>query len=848
MSAKKTNRKKRTSKAGSTARKAQPSRKAETPSASKTVLNEIYGIITVFLGVFLVYSRNASDSGVIGNHLSQWSSFLFGTAGTVIFAVLLIAFGLYTVTRFRPFSDHLSAAALFVAFLNVLAMLSIGINETGYGAFSKQLMISLKSVPTKGGLLGVWLGGFYGNYLSVAGGYIFAVVMIIICLTVMFRRSLLGLRENRSQIREKDRQIKEQMKKEKLDRKLEEREEKIRTGSDTSLLSGLKGKILSNPYDEKEMTEEEKDRQELSAKWKREYEESQREKTQKEPVINTYAEEEPEVKKTGRSGKKNREEELSIDQMQAENEKQKEQIEEIKSALKKQEAGRKKENVPYKFPPVSLLKKSGSKGVREEKSIVTENIAKLEETLRTFNIGAHVSEVSIGPSVTRYEIELDPGIKVSKVVGLTDNIAMALAASGDIRMEAPIPGKSAIGIEVPNRSRAIVRFRDIVESREFKDSESKLSVALAKSITGKPVIMDIEKMPHVLIAGATGSGKSVCINSIVNSVLFNATPEEVRLILIDPKMVELTPYEGIPHLLVPVETNPLHAASALKWAEKKMEERYSMFAKNIVKDITGYNRKMEETGGEKLPHWLIVVDELADLMMQAKNMVEPSIVRLAQLARAAGIHLVIATQRPSVDVITGLIKANIPSRISFVLTSIVDSRTILDRAGAERLLGNGDMLYSPVGTNSPMRLQGAFISNSEVDSVVAYIKKNQSANYDEDAMNGIDTVAAEENLPSSPKNNVLDDEFDDDKFAEALNIAFELGEISTSMLQRRLRIGYARAGRIVDEMEQRGIVSAPDGSKPRKVLKKREDFFSDSFVVPDEVYPEGALDIEDEIY
>lgn len=814
----------------------------------RTVKNEILGIIIIFLGVFMLYSSFAKDSGVLGNHLKDGFTFLFGTTGSVFFGVALVLFGAYTVSRMKPFSNYVSLVCIFFMMLNILAVLSMEEDLLKYGAFSKQLMISLRSIPTRGGLLGVWLGGMYKSFLSEAGGYIFAAAMIIICLVMIFRENIATFRENRSAIRQRQQEVREEMRKEKLDRKLEKTEEKIRTGNDRTLLDGLKGRLISNPYDEESLPEKDDETRKISDRWKKEYEEQQ--KKQKEPVINTYSEESDETaaEKTPKKGrKKKKEEEPSLEAMQLENDKQKKQIEEIRKALKEQD-DRKKESVPYTFPSTDLLKKSKRGDSAAEKNLVRENITKLENTLATFNVGARVTEVSIGPSVTRYEVELEPGIKVSKVVGLQDNIAMALAASGDIRMEAPIPGKSAIGIEVPNRNRAMVRFREIVESSEFRNSKSKLSVALAKNITGKPVIMDISKLPHLLIAGATGSGKSVCINTIINSILFNASPEDVRLILIDPKMVELSVYEGIPHLLVPVETNPVHAASALKWAEKKMEERYRTFAKNIVKDIKGYNEKMEQTGGEKMPHWLIIVDELADLMMTSKQMTEPSIVRLAQLARAAGIHLVIATQRPSVDVITGLIKANIPSRISFAVTSQIDSRTILDGAGAESLLGNGDMLYAPMGSNSPTRAQGAFIDEKEVEQVVAFIKQTQHANYDEDAMNGIDTVAAEENLPSSPKNNVLDDDFDDDKFAEALNLAFELGEISTSMLQRRLRIGYARAGRIVDEMEQRGIVSAPDGSKPRKVLKKREDFFSNSVVESDDVLPEGSLDIEDEIY
>lgn len=498
---------------------------------------------------------------------------------------------------------------------------------------------------------------------------------------------------------------------------------------------------------------------------------------------------------------------------------------------------------PYVYPSVNLLKKAKSKNTAGEKDIVLKNTKILEETLANFKIGANVTEVSVGPTVTRYELQLEPGIKVSKVVGLQDNLAMALAARG-IRIEAPIPGKSAIGVEVPNKEVSIVSFKEIVDTPKFNNSKSKLSVALGKNVTGEEVIMDIAKMPHLLIAGATGSGKSVCINAIINSILFHASPEEVRLILIDPKMVELNVYEGIPHLLVPVETNPNHAAGALKWAEKQMEARYRMFAGERVKDIKSYNKKMEETGGEKMPQWVIIIDELADLMMTCASQVEEAICRLAQLARAAGIHLVLATQRPSVDVITGLIKANITSRISFAVSSSIDSRTILDMAGAEKLLGRGDMLYNPSGVASPIRAQCAYISDEEVERIVASIKENAISNYDEEAIKGIQTVSAEENMPKNGNNNINDEDSLDEKFNDAVNIAFELGEVSTSMLQRKLRIGYARAGRIVDEMEQRGIVSMQDGSKPRKILMKRDEFFADRML--DNITNDLDLEYEEE--
>ncbi len=467
----------------------------------------------------------------------------------------------------------------------------------------------------------------------------------------------------------------------------------------------------------------------------------------------------------------------------------------------------------FHLPPISILARPHRlKNIRLSKDI-NENIRILEETLESFGVKAKVIQVSRGPAITRYEIQPPSGVKVSRIVGLADDIALSMAAP-DVRIEAPIPGKAAVGIEVPNKEISMVHLRDLLEAQEFIQSGSKLTIALGKDIAGNPEVTDLAKMPHLLIAGATGSGKSVCLNTLIASILFKATPDEVKLLMIDPKMVELATYNGIPHLVNPVVTDPKKAATALRWAVREMERRYELFAQSGVRDITRYNKlfKNKEPGGVMpLPLIVVIIDELADLMMIAPADVEDAVCRLAQMARAAGIHLVVATQRPSVDVITGLIKANIPSRISFAVSSQIDSRTILDMAGAEKLLGKGDMLFYPVGAPKPVRIQGAYLSDREVEDLVNYLKKQAEPVYDEKIL----TVEPEEEAMP---------EMEDDLLAPAVKILIESGHASISMLQRRLHIGYARAARLIDMMEQRGIVGGYEGSKPRSILMTLDQY------------------------
>jgi S-DNA-T family DNA segregation ATPase FtsK/SpoIIIE len=482
------------------------------------------------------------------------------------------------------------------------------------------------------------------------------------------------------------------------------------------------------------------------------------------------------------------------------------------------------EDENYEFPPVSILEKGEAKQVKGGKRAITDNATKLQKTLFSFGVSAKVENVSIGPAITRYELKPAEGVRVNKIANLADDIALNLAARS-IRIEAPIPGKQAVGIEIPNAENEIVHLRDVIDSEEFVTASSKISVGLGKDVSGQRVIADIGKMPHLLIAGSTGSGKSVCVNTLITSIIYKAKPSEVKLVMVDPKIVELSVYNGIPHLLIPVVTDPRKAAGALAWAVQEMENRYALFASKGVRDLSGYNKALtDETNDEeaigKLPQIVIIIDELADLMMVAAKDVEDAICRLAQKARAAGMHLVIATQRPSVDVITGLIKANVPSRIAFAVSSQIDSRTILDMAGAEKLLGKGDMLFYPTGVPKPVRVQGAYVSDKEVEKIVSFLKKDGEAKYNEEIIEKI-----ENSNKSDKEKAMLEEEAGDDTdpfLNEAIEAVIDMGQASASAIQRKFKVGYARAGRIIDQMEERGIISGYQGSKPRDVLMSRE--------------------------
>lgn len=506
-------------------------------------------------------------------------------------------------------------------------------------------------------------------------------------------------------------------------------------------------------------------------------------------------------------------------------EKQKDE-KETKNSVNSEES----ESNEYNFPPIDLLNKSIIPKDGDISTELNNNGKMLVDILKSFNVQTKIVDISRGPAVTRYELQPASGVKISKITTLADDIALNLAASG-VRIEAPIPGKAAVGVEIPNKVVSVVNMRELISSSKFTSSKSKLTVVLGRDISGNIMTADLSKMPHLLIAGSTGSGKSVCINSFIISILYNARPDEVKLLMVDPKVVELGVYNGIPHLLVPVVTDPRKAAGALNWAVNEMLNRYKKFAENNVRDLVSYNELIESNPCltdkegevlEKLPQIVIIIDELSDLMMAAPNEVEDYICRLAQMARAAGMHLVIATQRPSVDVITGIIKANIPSRIALAVSSQIDSRTILDMSGAEKLLGRGDMLFAPVGSPKPIRVQGCFVTDREIEKIVNNIKKSQESEYDSKVAAEIEKNAVPENSKGSDSQ--AQEGSMDPVMNEAIKCVIEAGQASTSLLQRRLRVGYARAGRLVDEMEQMGIVGPYEGSKPRQVLINYQQF------------------------
>ena len=493
-----------------------------------------------------------------------------------------------------------------------------------------------------------------------------------------------------------------------------------------------------------------------------------------------------------------------------------------------------KKKTVYKFPPLSMLRPGKKNENTESVAELKETASRLQSTLKTFGVNVKITDIAQGPSVTRYEMQPEVGTKVSKITNLQDDIKLNMAAK-DIRIEAPIPGKAAVGIEIPNKEVSMVSFRDLIDSANFKESSSKISFAVGKDLSGNTVVADIGKMPHMLIAGATGSGKSVCINTLIMSIIYKATPDEVKLIMVDPKVVELSVYNGIPHLMIPVVTDPKKAAAALNWGVAEMTDRYNKFAEFGVRDLKGYNKKLETVMADvpeserpkKLPQIVIIVDELADLMMVASNEVEASICRLAQLARAAGIHLIIATQRPSVDVITGLIKANMPSRIAFSVSSGVDSRTILDMNGAERLLGKGDMLFYPQGYTKPARVQGAFISDEEISEIVDFLKANAGDQdlYDEDVLAKVNSQVSDSGNGGGISSNGGSGDSDKDQyFVEAAKLAIEQDKASIGYFQRKFKIGFNRAARIMDQLYEAGIVAAEEGTKPRRVLMSMEQF------------------------
>lgn len=776
---------------------------------------EILGLALTGAGIFIGVTLFSGNSGVLGKTIGEAVFAAFGITAYSVPLLFLLS-GISLILR-RPgiFSNKRTYGAMLLI-ATVAMIMSLNRMESVHSAGFFTTMKNLLNLEDRyhGGILGLIFATPLYRLIGPVGGYIVAGCLAILSVVLIFNTTVYDSLRKGNQVRlaTKDMIIKRTLNKEvKGAGKLED-EKRIEE----------KMKILDI------MKKGEEPKVEAKSEAKIEVFQPDPERFQKSPFINVLEEKiqkeesrAEEIKEEIKADIKTEvaPEEVVLHNEHAEPEEDFEDLVPIRGLqldIDIDSVGVKERPKPrYHYPEIGLLKEN-IKGMleREDMTEIRDNARKLEETLMSFGVEAHVINVSKGPSVTRYELQPKAGVKVSRIVSLSDDIALGLAASG-VRIEAPIPGKAAVGIEIPNRETTPVYLREVIESKEFQKSTKKIAVALGKDISGESIIGDLTKMPHVLIAGATGSGKSVCINSLIISILYKYNPDEVRLLMVDPKVVELNVYNGIPHLLIPVVTDPKKAAGALNWAVNEMTRRYQSFAEYGVRNIESHNelakKKKELT---KLPYIVVVVDELADLMMVSANEVEDYIARLAQMARAAGMHLVIATQRPSVDVITGVIKANIPSRISFAVSSSIDSRTILDSGGAEKLLGKGDMLYYPVGEQKPKRVQGAFISEEEVEAIVARIKVPDSElSYNEEIINHIE----------KGREDGESEEDGDELFDEAVKVVVEYQQASTSFLQRRMRIGYNRAARIMDQLEERGVISGKDGAKPRQILYKNTE-------------------------
>ena len=805
----------------------------------------------------LLFVSNLGFGGIVGQAVS---GVLFGVFGLIAYVlpILILVVSFFAVSNKGNFhaSVKIAAGVVFVAFFCLFLSLA------GSGREYYEPMKAYTYSATEragGGIIGGALAYVMVKAFGVIGSYIIDFIVLIICLVLITERSALkGMQKGGQKVYESAKESNERYK-EYREYKNEERrkrrmDHKVSGVSIDTKISDQKesgvgtsdeiGELHANPnVDLPDISQESKVR--LSSGEDTLFEPQKAsvqplisgEITASEPVISgDYMHENPVAEPESadpKPGKQTSEEVPTV----AEHTKRKartseEEIQkEIADVVQEMAPAAAQPEKKYVFPPVDLLKAGSGKKSANTESQLRETANKLQQTLKTFGVNVTVTNISCGPAVTRYEIQPEMGVKVSKIVGLADDIKLNLAAA-DIRIEAPIPGKAAVGIEVPNKENVTVAFRDLIESKEFKESKSKISFAVGKDIAGKTKVTDIAKMPHLLIAGATGSGKSVCINTIIMSILYKADPSEVKLLMIDPKVVELSVYNGIPHLMIPVVTDPKKASGALHWAVAEMTDRYEKFAQANVREINGYNAKVDsievpegQERPQKMPQIVIIVDELADLMMVASNDVEEAICRLAQLARAAGIHLVIATQRPSVNVITGLIKANMPSRIAFAVTSGVDSRTILDMNGAEKLLGKGDMLFNPQGAPKPIRVQGAFVSDEEVSEVVEYIKEhNGDAQYNDSVQQKMESLQSSGSNSVSISDSDAADDGRDAYFVDAARIIVDKEKASIGMLQRYLKVGFNRAARIMDQLEEAGIVGPEEGTKPRTVLMNKEQF------------------------
>ena len=790
---------------------------------------EIIILAALAVCILLVLS-NFGVGGIVGEAVS---SVFFGLFG---FMAYLLPFILFAVTAFFVSNKgnahaYIKIGAAVMLFLFITAILELIFNSYTPGASLISYYQAASEHRNAGGLTGGCLISMLCPLIGVIGTYVVLVILSVICLILITEKSLLApigrqsrkayeeakkkhqetavIRAKEREERQKSARLRQENDKKQAGRRSDHKVSGVSfattLGEEAAAGNGKRTGRRKSP-DVYELIPEEMPENDIPQSSAADSFVINRAEPQDIPFEEAPAETE---KITKRRSKAKEAAEVSAE------------TENVAAAVEKEQE---KEQPVYHTPPLSLLK-HGKKSGGDSDSHLRATALKLEQTLQNFGVGVHVTNASCGPSVTRYELQPDQGVKVSRIVGLADDIKLNLAVA-DLRIEAPIPGKAAVGIEVPNKENTAVMLRDLLESKEFKTSVSPITFAVGKDIAGKVVVADIAKMPHLLVAGATGSGKSVCINTLIMSIIYKADPDSVKLILVDPKVVELSVYNGIPHLMIPVVTDPKKAAGALNWAVAEMEKRYKLFADYNVRDLKGFNAKVEkgETGEEiekKLPQIVIIIDELADLMMVAPGEVEGAICRLAQLARAAGLHLVVATQRPSVNVITGLIKANMPSRIAFSVTSGVDSRTIIDMNGAEKLLGKGDMLFYPSGYPKPVRVQGSFVSDKEVQNVVDYlISNNANTDYNDELEEHMNT-----NMPSA--GTAAAGESGDDKdtyFVEAGKLIIDKEKASIGMLQRMFKIGFNRAARIMDQLAEAGVVGPEEGTKPRKVLMTKEEF------------------------
>lgn len=794
------------------------------------LLYEVWGFVLIAVGIFLFAALVFNAGGIVGENIALLLKGCFGILALTLPLLIFISGIILIIKKTRNIA--IKTIVLFFVIFLLFSLLNSGRfiepNNTKYTLLD---YYDLSKTYDSGGLIPMAIAGVIVSVLGKVGLYIFSIVGVIIAVLFLRNKPLSSSfssiedkitikKAKQREEKEAERIRAEEIRKEQLRENLA-KQEMLRKKSEEAKAFLNSGELIDYRYDFE--SGKNSDLSYLSNSGRTlKY-------TSDTDIFGPDASKAPDEKADNRIEKSdfdhiNTDESSKCefsdninDNIRNKPEKTISNKEAKEAFLSEDELNKGKTSNRYKLPPLNLLVPPEPENKVDPRQLRF-MASHLEDTLSSFNVDAKVINVTQGPAITRYEIQPNVGVKVSKIVSLADDIALNLRARS-IRIEAPIPGKAAVGIEVENGSIHMVRVSELIASRAFKSAKSKIAFGVGKDISGNPIVSDIKSMPHLLIAGSTGSGKSVCINSMIASILYKAKPDEVKLILVDPKVVELGNYNGIPHLLIPVVTEPAKAAAALNWAVVEMNERYNKFANIGVRDLESYNEKMVHQGskGEKLPQIVIIVDELADLMMAAPSQVEESICRLAQKARAAGMHIVVATQRPSVDVITGLIKANIPSRIAFAVSSQFDSRTILDMSGAEKLVGNGDMLYNPMGIKKPKRVQGCFISDQEVNNIIEYVKSQV-----EDVEYSGDVIKTIENGNISSKQSKGDE--DDELMSEAIECVINAGQASVSMLQRRFRIGYNRAARIVDTMEERGIVGPQDGSKPRQVLITEDEF------------------------